>query len=87
MDCVLLADAQWSTKLTVRERTVKDLNHQLKALCRRNRDGSFGIQDGRWHVGSPPGIQPLLSRADMTEIRIGCMRRHILKLFGPRATD
>jgi site-specific recombinase XerC len=50
LDCVLLADAQWSTKLTVRERTVKDLNHQLKALCRRNRDGSFGTQDGRWHM-------------------------------------
>jgi hypothetical protein len=29
---------------------VKDLNHQLKALCRRNRDGSFGTQDGRWHM-------------------------------------
>jgi hypothetical protein len=26
------------------------LNHQLKALCRRNRDGSFGTQDGRWHM-------------------------------------
>jgi site-specific recombinase XerC len=50
LDCVLLADAQWSTKLTARERTVKDLNHQLKTLCRRNRDGSFGTQDGRWHM-------------------------------------
>jgi site-specific recombinase XerC len=29
---------------------VKDLNHQLKALCRRNRDGSFGTQDDRWHM-------------------------------------
>jgi site-specific recombinase XerC len=29
---------------------VKDLNHQLRALCRRNRDGSFGTQDGRWHM-------------------------------------
>ena len=49
-DCVLLADAQWSTKLTVRDCTVKDLNHQLKALCRRNRDGSFGTGDDRWHM-------------------------------------
>ena len=29
---------------------MKDLNHQLKALCRRNRDGSFGTQDDRWHM-------------------------------------
>lgn len=29
---------------------MKDLNHQLKALCRRNRDGSFGTQDGRRHM-------------------------------------
>jgi site-specific recombinase XerC len=50
LDCVFLADAQWSTKLTARDRTVKDLNHQLRTLCRRNRDGSFGTQDGRWHM-------------------------------------
>ncbi|MGH8196366.1 MAG: phage integrase N-terminal domain-containing protein [Woeseiaceae bacterium] len=29
---------------------MKDLNHQLRTLCRRNRDGSFGTQDGRWHM-------------------------------------
>jgi site-specific recombinase XerC len=29
---------------------VKDLNHQLKTLCRKNRDGSFSTQDGRWHM-------------------------------------
>jgi len=29
---------------------VKDLNYQLKRLCRQNRDGSFGTQNGRWHM-------------------------------------
>lgn len=29
---------------------MKDLNHQLKTLCRRNRDGSFSTQDGRQHM-------------------------------------
>jgi site-specific recombinase XerC len=29
---------------------VQDLNHQLKKLYRRNRDGSFSTQDGRRHM-------------------------------------
>jgi len=29
---------------------VKDLNYQLKRLCRQNRDASFGTQDARWHM-------------------------------------
>ena len=29
---------------------MKDLNHQLKTLCRKNRDGSFSTQEGRRHM-------------------------------------
>lgn len=29
---------------------MKDLNYQLRTLCRQNRDGSYGTQDGRWKM-------------------------------------
>ena len=29
---------------------MNDLIHQLKTLCRKNRDGSFSTQDGRRHM-------------------------------------
>lgn len=29
---------------------MKDLNYQLRTLCRQNRDGSYGTQAGRWKM-------------------------------------
>lgn len=29
---------------------MKDLNHQLKTLCRQNRDGGYATQAGRWRM-------------------------------------
>jgi len=40
----------WSETLTDMKNTVRDLNHQLKDLCRRNRDGSHATQRDRERV-------------------------------------
>ena len=40
----------WSETLTETENTVRDLNYQLKELCRRNRDGSHATQRDRERI-------------------------------------
>jgi len=44
-------DAKRSSKLTnENRRTMKNLNYQLKQLCRNHRDGSYGTQIGRSRI-------------------------------------
>ena len=42
----------WSSTLTRNETHMRDLNYQLKTLCRSNRDGSYATQAQRQRSGS-----------------------------------
>ncbi len=42
----------WSSTLTRNETHMRDLNYQLKALCRNNRDGSYATQAQRQSMPS-----------------------------------
>jgi site-specific recombinase XerC len=48
---VVLADAEWSSKLTDEKAcTVKNLNHQLMKLCRQYKDGGYATQTARSRI-------------------------------------
>lgn len=50
-DFVILADAEWSSKLTDEKVcTVKNLNHELMKLCRQNKDGGYATQTARSRI-------------------------------------
>lgn len=46
-DLIGLRPIGWSETLTRDDDTVRDLDHQLKQLCQRNRDGSYATQRNR----------------------------------------
>ena len=47
------------------ENTLRDLNYQLKQICRRNKDGTFTTQRDRVHRLAGPGAQRYTCRFTM----------------------